>query len=370
MKPHADPVAIIGGAGFVGTNLAHRLAQAGRTVRILDHFARRGSRQNAAWLEKKHRTRVTVRQGDVRNRRAVEAMVDGASVVYHLAGQVAVTQSLNHPAEDFQVNLAGTVQLLEVLRQQPRPAALIYTSTNKVYGDLASVPLVADGDRWEPRDEALRQEGISEAQPLSFHSPYGCSKGGADQYVLDYARSFGLRTLVLRMSCVYGPHQFGTEDQGWVAHFLLRALRREPITIFGDGRQVRDLLYVDDLVDALVAAEARMPRLTGRPFNLGGTPRHSASLRQVLGEIAELCGEAPTLEWADWRPGDQRYYTSDTRAFARETGWRPQVGISEGLKRLFAWLLESRNDVRLPARKAAAPGEGDEVPAAAKGART
>jgi CDP-paratose 2-epimerase len=216
----------------------------------------------------------------------------------------------------------------------------VFTSTNKVYGCLPDLPMRIEGDRWRPVDDRLAARGIDEARPLEFRTPYGCSKGAADQYVLDYAQSFGVPATVFRMSCIYGPHQFGTEDQGWVAHFLIRALSGEPITIYGDGRQVRDILYVDDLVEAFLGAWARIGAVRGRAFNIGGGPRFTISLLELLAAIERLHGRRPDVRDGAWRAGDQRYYVSDTRAFTEATGWQPRVAPRAGIERLHGWLVE------------------------------
>ena len=267
----------------------------------------------------------------------------------HLAAQVAVTTSLNAPRHDFEVNVGGTLNVLEALRTLDTPVPLIFTSTNKVYGDLEGLELREEGTRYRP-ESSIAARGVGESQPLDFHSPYGCSKGAADQYVLDYARSFGLPTVVFRMSCVYGPHQFGTEDQGWVAHFLLRALAGEPITLFGDGKQVRDILFVEDLVNAFELAERNAEHLAGRAFNIGGGPQNTVSLLELVRCIGDLRGGAPTVKFSGPRPGDQRYYVSDVSSFGEATGWAPRVRVGEGLGRLHAWLLKSRGEVRLVGR--------------------
>ena len=250
-----DTVLITGGAGFIGTNLAHRLLTENRRVRIFDNLSRAGVERNLDWLVRKHDPGLLeIRIEDIRDGAAVEKAVDGAGEVFHLAAQVAVTTSIEKPLEDFDINVRGTLNLLEAVRRQPRPPAMIYTSTNKVYGNLENISLQRNGTRYEPSDPGILKNGVSEMQALQFWSPYGCSKGTADQYILDYARVYGLQAVVFRMSCIYGPHQFGTEDQGWVAHFLIRGGTGAPITIFGDGLQVRDILYVDDLVEALLTA--------------------------------------------------------------------------------------------------------------------
>jgi CDP-paratose 2-epimerase len=333
----ARQILITGGAGFVGTNLAAGFAGAGDEVTVLDDLSRPGVETNLAWLRGRY-PRVRFVRGDVRDARTVRSAMRGAGVVCHLAAQVAVTTSLVDPREDFSVNAAGTLTVLVEARRQAQPPGLIFTSTNKVYGDLADVALRENDGRHEPVEEDHRRHGISEQRPLRFLSPYGCSKGAADQYVLDYAHSFGLHTVVFRMSCIYGPHQQGTEDQGWVAHFLRRAAARAPLTIYGDGRQVRDVLHVSDLVRAFRLAAGALPALAGRAFNLGGGPGNTLSLRELLSRIEALSGSPVDVAYDDWRVGDQRWYVSDTRAFAAATGWAPQVGVAEGVADLHAWL--------------------------------
>jgi CDP-paratose 2-epimerase len=335
-------VLVTGGAGFVGSNLARRLLGDGRRVLVLDNLSRPGVEENLRWLRNVHGRRLAIEIADVRDRFALRRLVRGAHEVYHLAAQVAVTTSLGYPEDDFAVNLQGTFTLLDELRRLPEPPPLLFTSTNKVYGALPDIRLVRDRDRWEPADDEIRTRGLSERRPLDFCTPYGCSKGAADQYVLDFARSFGLRAVVFRMSCIYGPRQLGTEDQGWVAHFLRRALRRRPITIYGDGAQVRDLLYVEDLVDAMLLAQDAADLLGGVPYNMGGGPRNALSLLEVLALIAEVRGERPLVREAPERPGDQRYYVADTTRFRTATGWEPTVAVEQGLERLHDWLLEQR----------------------------
>jgi CDP-paratose 2-epimerase len=264
--------------------------------------------------------------------------VRGVDSVFHLAAQVAVTTSLDDPLLDFDVNLIGTVNLLEAARAQVEPPALLFTSTNKVYGGLEDIELHDTGSRYEPIASAIQRAGISEDRPLDFCTPYGCSKGAADQYVLDYAKSFGMRTAVFRMSCIYGPHQCGNEDQGWIAHFAISALEGEPITLYGDGRQVRDVLFVEDLVEAFLLARENIDRIGGRAYNMGGGPENAVSLLEVIERIGELDGEAPATHFGPWRQGDQRYYVSDARRFRQATGWRPRIGVEEGIERLYGWL--------------------------------
>ncbi|MGR4863933.1 SDR family NAD(P)-dependent oxidoreductase [Caulobacter sp. LARHSG274] len=340
MSGGSGPVLVTGGAGFIGANLADRLAADGHDVVVFDALARPGVERNLAWLEARHPRRVSTVIGDIRDEKAVGKVVRDATAVFHLAAQVAVTTSLVDPVGDFEVNVRGTVNLLEALRRQGRRTPLVFASTNKVYGDLADVPLEIVDDCHLPRDPSIRLNGVDERRPLDFHTPYGCSKGAADQYVLDYARSFDLPTCVLRMSCIYGPRQMGTEDQGWVAHFLIRALAGQPITIYGDGRQVRDILYVADAVEAYVSAWRRIETVKGRAFNLGGGRANAVSLRLLLGHIEQLIGRGVALRFEDWRPGDQRYYVSDAGAARRALHLDEPVAWRDGVARLAAWLRE------------------------------
>jgi CDP-paratose 2-epimerase len=338
------PVLITGGAGFVGTNLAHRLLESGRSVILFDNLSRGGVDRNVQWLCEQHGGGVRVEVGDVRDARAVRRVARSAGAVFHFAAQVAVTTSLRDPIADFEVNARGTITLLEALRNRPDPPPLVFTSTNKVYGDLEDLALEIREGRYSPTDEAVARHGIDEGRPLRFHSPYGCSKGTADQYVLDYAHTFGMPAAVFRMSCIYGPHQCGSEDQGWVAHFLIQAIDGKPITLYGDGMQVRDVLFVDDLVDACLLAERHMPHIAGEAFNIGGGPQNTTSLVELIELIETLQGEAPIVEYDAWRTADQRYYVSDTRRFGRATGWRPRVALPGGLRVVHDWLIETRRD--------------------------
>jgi CDP-paratose 2-epimerase len=343
---------ITGGAGFIGANLAHRLLSESRPVLIFDNLSRAGVEQNLQWLRDVHGSAVEIVVEDLRDRAAVARAVSRARQVFHFAAQVAVTTSVENPIEDFSINAQGTLNVLEAIRAQAAPPPLVLTSTNKVYGGLDDVALARKGQRYAPVSEAIRAHGVSEERPLDFHSPYGCSKGTADQYVRDYARSYGLKTAVFRMSCIYGPHQFGTEDQGWVAHFIVRALQGRPITIYGDGMQVRDILFVEDLIEAFLLAERNISRIAGQAFNIGGGPRNVISLLDLLDRIEALNGVRPQTLHGDWRTGDQRYYVSDVRRFERATGWTQRVGPDEGIRRLYEWLSEAQPEI--PAAVAAA----------------
>jgi CDP-paratose 2-epimerase len=340
-RRNPQPLSLItGGAGFVGTNLAARLAESGKRVLVFDSLARPGAEENLRWLRASYGDAISVELADVRDELVLRRAVRGATEVFHLAAQVAVTTSLVRPFEDLEVNGAGTLKLLEELRRLDEPPPVLFTSTNKVYGALPDLELVEVDDRVEPVSPLLRETGLSEDRPLHFCTPYGCSKGVADQYVLDYAKTFGLDTVVFRMSCIYGPHQHGNEDQGWVAHFLRRALADRPVAIYGDGRQVRDLLFVDDLVDAMLLAirRASRPSVRGRAFNMGGGPENAASLLEVLALIGTLKEEPVEIRHAEERPGDQRYYVSDTTRFAEATGWAPSVSVPGGIETLYRWL--------------------------------
>ncbi|MBV8456858.1 MAG: NAD-dependent epimerase/dehydratase family protein [Acetobacteraceae bacterium] len=320
------PVLITGGAGFIGNALADRLAAAGEHVLVLDSLVRPGVAQNLDWLRRRHPRRLSTIIADIRDVDAVTEATRDARAVFHFAAQVAVTTSLTDPLADLQVNLVGTVTLLEAIRRRRMP--LIFASTNKVYGGLHDLELVRRGDRYEPANPDLAGHGISENRELRFCTPYGCSKGAADQYVLDYADSYGVPTTVLRMSCIYGPRQLGGEDQGWVAHFARAAISRQPITLYGDGCQVRDILFVDDAVTAYVGAWRSIHRLAGRAFNLGGGPDNAISLLELLRHLEAELGYAVSHRKAPWRSNDQRWFVADARRIRailnlpRPTPWR------------------------------------------------
>jgi CDP-paratose 2-epimerase len=282
-----------------------------------------------------------MRVADVRDADAVADAVSGARAIIHLAAQVAVTTSVDDPVTDFEVNARGTLNVLEAVRRHAPQTPILFASTNKVYGKLMPIEALEREElRYVPRDPQYAN-GFDESTSLSLYSPYGCSKGSADQYVIDYARIYGLKTAVFRMSCLYGPHQFGTEDQGWVAHFLISALRREPISIYGDGYQVRDVLEVGDAVGAYLLALDEIEAISGSAFNLGGGPKNTLSLRELLRAIERMEGRAPHVSFNDWRPGDQPWYVSDARAFTQATGWQAEVNVDAGLTRLRDWLAES-----------------------------
>lgn len=331
---------VVGGAGFIGCNMAARLAEEGRNVLILDNLSRPGSEYNLSWLGRRYPGRIRTLAADIRDEDAVHHAVARARRVFHFAAQVAVTASLVHPRHDLQVNAAGTLNLLEAIRRRSAPPPLLFTSTNKVYGGLPDIELRRAPSGYEPVDPHIRAHGIDEQRPLALCSPYGCSKGAADQYVLDYARELGLSTVVLRMSCICGPRQFGNEDQGWVAHFVRCALAGDPVTVYGDGFQVRDVLFIDDLIDAALLAMETLPATSGEAFNIGGGPQRVLSLNRLLSLLDEIGGRIPTVERAQWRAADQRYYVSDTSKFCRATGWQPQVTVDAGVVMLYEWMQQ------------------------------
>jgi CDP-paratose 2-epimerase len=335
------PILITGGAGFIGSNLADRLAGQGEKVIIFDALSRPGVERNLAWLQERHGSRVTSIVADIRDEDEVVRAAADAKAIFHLAAQVAVTTSMADPREDFEINIRGTLNLLDAVRLRSEKVPVIFASTNKVYGDLIDLPFETRGNRHTPVG-AIAERGIDERRPLDFHTPYGCSKGAADQYVLDYSRSFGIPTVVFRMSCIYGQRQMGTEDQGWVAHFLIRALEGKTITLYGDGKQVRDILDVSDAVDAYVGALQRIDKVQGRAFNLGGGPENAVSLLQLLDEIGHLTGRRVDVAFHDWRPGDQRWYVSDARAAHRALGLSTPRGWRDGVAALAQWLSQER----------------------------
>ncbi|QMU29210.1 GDP-mannose 4,6-dehydratase [Adhaeribacter radiodurans] len=333
---------ITGGAGFVGTNLAKRLLQEGKRVLILDNLSRTGVERNLQWLHDNYEERLEIYVGDIRDLPTVKKLMKNADQVFHFAAQVAVTTSLDLPINDFEINARGIINVLEAIRAQDNPPPLVFTSTNKVYGGLEDLLFIVDGSRYNPSDKTILKHGISEARPLDFHSPYGCSKGAADQYVIDYARTYNIPAVVFRMSCIYGPHQYGNEDQGWVAHFAIRAIENKPISIYGDGKQVRDVLFVEDLVDAFLLAQQHMPKISGQAFNIGGGPENTTSLLELLELIGEFQGQKVPLNFSDWRPGDQHYYVSDISKFKKATGWYPKNSVQVGVSKLYKWLCETR----------------------------
>ena len=332
---------ITGGCGFVGSNIASRLIDQGESVVLLDNLSRIGAIDNLQWL--KTLGKVDFIHADTTNLEALRDAVVGSSpdVVFHLAGQVAMTTSLEDPLGDFGTNVVGTLNLLESLRLHSPKTTLIYSSSNKVYGSLARVRLTEGVTRYDAPDH---QEGIDESAPLDFRTPYGCSKGAADQYVLEYARTYGLKTAVFRHSTIYGGRQHSTNDQGWVGWFCKQALDQkrntdcDPFTISGDGKQVRDLLYVDDAVDCYLTAAEQIESIMGQPFNIGGGIANSSSLLELFQELETMLGINLNFIRKEWRHEDQRYFVANNNKLSSATGWHPRVSKQEGIRRTLEWV--------------------------------
>lgn len=335
-----DNILITGGAGFIGTNLADFYLSNNKRVTIFDNFSRAGTRDNAIWLNHRYGENLQIVEGDVcwLNGYFGE-LVEKSEVVFHLAAQVAVTTSVTDPAEDFEINARGTFNVLEAVRKSSAKPIVLYSSTNKVYGKMDDLEIVERGNRYAYAD---LETGVPANRPLEFYSPYGCSKGCGDQYVIDYARIYGLDTIVFRQSCIYGPHQFGIEDQGWVAWFAIRAMQNLPFTIYGDGKQVRDVLYIGDLVRAYDAAVENIGQTRGRAYNIGGGTANTLSLLELVTLLEEQFGTKLKFDFEDWRPGDQLVYISDLRKAFEDFGWTPQVSAVEGVANLVDWLSENR----------------------------
>ena len=335
-------ILITGGAGFIGCHLAHHFGRAGHAITVYDNLSRHGSESNLEWLQHSLPAGcLRFVHADVRDAERIAAVTRGQNAVFHLAGQVAVTTSVINPREDFEINAWGAFNVLEAARLSGDNPIFIYSSTNKVYGGMEDTAVVEGETRYSFAEMPL---GVPETQPLDFHSPYGVSKGSGDQYVRDYARIYRLPTVVFRQSAIYGPRQFGVEDQGWLAFFAISAALGRPITIYGDGKQVRDLLYIDDLAQAFELAVERIDRVAGRVYNIGGGPAYTLSIWAEAGPLLEKAsGRRLEVRYADWRPGDQRIYVSDIRKAERELGWRPLVGPEEGLGRMWKWILENKH---------------------------
>ena len=336
-------ILITGGAGFIGCNLADACINSEHRVTLLDNLARRGSGANLAWLRERHGEQgFDFVQADIRDADAMLAVAGGQEAIYHLAAQTAVTTSVTDPRPDFEINALGTFNVLEAARRAANDPVFIYSSTNKVYGSMEDAVAVEQATRYVL---PAYPEGVGEDRPLDFHSPYGCSKGSADQYVRDYARIYGLRSVVFRQSCIYGQRQMGVEDQGWVAWFVIAAVLGKPVTIYGDGKQVRDLLHVDDLVAAFQLATDQIDIIKGRVYNLGGGPANTLSIWAEFGPLlSELVGhEVIPASFKDWRPGDQPVFVANVAKAGREFGWSPQVGVAAGVARLIAWVKQNRD---------------------------
>ena len=331
---------IIGGAGFIGCNIAQRLIQEGAEVWILDNLSRKGTQSNLKWLQ--GRGEVHFIEGDIRRFAPVRAVFRkhrDFDVVYHMAAQVAVTTSVSNPREDFEINALGTFNVLEGIRVSGSRPILIFASTNKVYGGMEDVKVVEKDGRYMYENIPA---GIPEDRMLDFHSPYGCSKGAADQYVRDYARIYGLRTITFRQSCIYGYRQFGVEDQGWVAWFTIQAVLNRPITIYGDGKQVRDMLFIDDLINAYQTAIQHINVTDGKIYNIGGGPSNTMCLHDLVNYLERLSSRKLKLNYEGWRPGDQPVFVSDIHKAKQEINWEPLVNPEQGVLRLYTWVSENQ----------------------------
>ena len=334
-------VLITGAAGFIGVNAAKRYLERGDEVVAFDNLSRPGALENLGWL-REHAApgKLKIVIGDARMPPpALRAEIESSDAVLHFAAQVAVTTSVLDPRTDFEINALGTFNVCEAMRKEAPQAILLNASTNKVYGHMPEVEVVQRGRCYAYAD---LPDGVPESQPLDFHSPYGCSKGTADQYVRDYARIYGLRTVNFRQSCIYGTRQFGVEDQGWVAWFTIAATLGRPITVYGDGRQVRDILWVEDLVECYLQAVARIGTAQGQCYNVGGGRHNVLSLLELLSYLEELIGRKIPVSYADWRPGDQRVFVADVRKAASELGWSPATGKYDGIRKLAEWVDENR----------------------------
>lgn len=326
---------VTGGAGFIGTHFSEHLLARGDEVIILDNLSRRGTKENLQYIQE-HFPQCAYVHADVRSDIAqMNELADGVDVIYHLAGQVAVTTSVHNPREDFEINALGTFNVLEAARAAKKPPIVVYASTNKVYGGMEGIKITEGKERYQYTDFP---NGIPETQLLDFHSPYGCSKGAADQYVRDYARIYNVPTVVMRQSCIYGTRQFGIEDQGWVAWFTIASALNRPITIYGNGKQVRDVLYVDDLFSAWDAVTAQISKTAGRIYNVGGGSEYSLSLLELITLLEKLQKNTIPYEMSDWRPGDQPVYISDIAKLTKDTGWTPQVSVEQGVAKLHNWV--------------------------------
>jgi len=333
---------VTGGAGFIGSNYVSRLLRRGEQVAVYDNLSRAGGPRNVEWLRFTYGVdSFQLVVGDLRDAALLATAAHEAEIIVHLAGQVAVTTSVMHPREDFEDNALGTFNVLEAARLSGQNPVVLYSSTNKVYGGMEDVNIVEKETRYAYAD---LPNGMPETYPLNFHSPYGCSKGAGDQYMRDYARIYDLRSVVFRQSTIYGPRQFGIEDQGYLAWFVIAAVMGRPITIYGDGKQVRDMLFVEDLMDAYDLAIQNIDIAAGSVYNVGGGPENTTSIWWELGPALEaLLGSEIPVNWvADWRPGDQRIYISDIRKIKDELGWQPKVSFPDGVQRIFNWVKENR----------------------------
>ncbi len=333
-------ILVTGGAGFIGSNLTDKLLKENNEVVVFDNLSRKGTEKNVDWLKSQHGKNFRLIKGDIRDYASVKQAISGIDVVYHCAAQVAVTTSVSNPREDFDINATGTFNIIEAARESGNNPIIIFTSTNKVYGGMEDLATIEINNRYEYKDYP---HGIAEDRVLDFHSPYGCSKGAADQYVRDYSRIYGMRTVIFRMSCIYGPRQFGNEDQGWVAHFIISSILNRPLIIYGDGKQIRDILFVDDLINAFTLVTKKVDAIKGNIYNIGGGYKNTMSLLELIEKIEDNLGKKVNYSFDKWRPGDQPVYVSNIEKAYKDFGWKPNINKDEGFNRLFRWISEHKD---------------------------
>lgn len=334
---------ITGGTGFIGSNAADYFSKKKWKVFIYDNLSRNGSNYNLSWLLKK--VNIKFIKGDIRNYELLKKTLKKIKpeVILHCAGQVAVTTSFTNPREDFEINAKGTFNILEATKNNKLKSKIIYTSTNKVYGDLPEHKLKEKKKRYSFFNN---HKGVNEKTNIDFHSPYGCSKGAADQYVMDYSREYKLDTFVLRQSCIYGPNQFGIEDQGWLAWFTIASILKKKITIFGNGKQVRDLLHVNDLIRLFEVIANNKNKITSRIYNVGGGLKFSLSILELLDLLESLMKKKIPVRFSKWRPGDQKIYISDNSKTLKNLGWKPKIDPKKGVTELINWVLENKKQIK------------------------
>jgi len=336
-------VLITGGCGFIGTNASYHYLKKGYKVISFDNLYREGSKENLNWL-KNQKGKFIFIKGDIRDDKKLLITFKKykPDLVLHLAAQTTMVNSVKNPREDFEINALGSFNVLEAARESKNKAVMIYSSTNKVYGALSYVPVIEKEKRYEYDD----LKGIDEHFPLDFHGPYGVSKGCGDQYFVDYARIFGLKTIVFRQSGIYGPRQFGIEEQGWLAWFTNCLVFGKPVTIYGDGKQVRDVLYIDDLLSAFDLAAKNIEKTKGKAYNIGGGLKFSLSILELMEYLEKLSRKQFKYKFGPWRPGDQKVYISDIKKAKRDFNWSPKVSPQEGVKRLYNWILENKDPIK------------------------
>jgi len=335
-------ILVTGGAGFIGSNLADYFLGKNLEVLVFDNLSRSGAEKNLEWLKSKHKNKFTFINADVRDFDKLKQSLKDVDAVFHTAAQVAVTTSIKNPRGDFETNALGTLNLLEAVRQNNTNPVIVYTSTNKVYGDnVNKIPLVEKETRYEFADPKF-YDGIPETFPTDAgeHTPYGCSKYTGDVYMKDYSKVYGLSTVIFRMSCIYGPRQFGNEDQGWIAHFIISSILGIPLVIYGNGKQVRDALFIDDLVKAFELTINNINKIKGNAYNIGGGSENTISLLELLNMLKKL-ELKPKYHFDDWRAGDQKVYISNISALEK-LGWRPKISVTEGVQRLINWVNENK----------------------------